>query len=251
MSFDDLKAKNRLEDLIDESGYALDRKPGQRYWHSTKDDELVVDIEKQRYYWPTMNENGDVVAWLRARLNWDAGMAVRYLKNRPKMANPPRLPVPEVESLKKAEPKSPVKAEPIVFHLETVSGVPDDERVRDAMRLAWDYPGGFLPLLKYDLYELLEKTSWLPTQLLSVVGFFDYDICAFCEQAFGDDWQDAGRVFLSISLGNNYEIRPSSLASNASSGSGNSGLYCADCVGSIKKWLRAIDLLAAYQSREK
>ncbi len=56
----DLKSKTRLEELIEETGYRLDQKTGERYLRSSSTPGLQVDLERQVYTWGA--ENGDAIA---------------------------------------------------------------------------------------------------------------------------------------------------------------------------------------------
>lgn len=236
MNIQDLKEKNRLEEVVEESGYHLDHKTGARYWTCKTDPSLSVDIKCQYYYWG--EESGDVIAWLRARLGWGFGEAMTYLRYRPGLApaDRPRL------DLAAAAATAALVDSPSAEALEHESAIAvqarsiDDERVRQARRLGHGipYPGGIEALaMVQDVWALFGIKKNLPQLFMPVLGAIPDPDCIFCGHEFGF-WENQDRVYLV--LGVTGEL------------AGEKEFYCADCVSKLKAWYTAIDLLIAYRS---
>ena len=83
-----VKARNRIEDIVEESGFRLANRMG-RYRKGTEHDSLVIDTAQQRYWWNSCDEHGDVVDWVRARQGMEFKDAVEWLCRRA------HLPAPE------------------------------------------------------------------------------------------------------------------------------------------------------------
>jgi DNA primase len=84
-----VKESNRIEDVIEESGFGLHRRHG-RYLHGAGAEwsSLVVDTAKQVYHWNSHNERGDVISWVMARRNADFKTAVEELARRARLPDP-------------------------------------------------------------------------------------------------------------------------------------------------------------------
>jgi hypothetical protein len=231
-----LKEVNRIEDLIEEDGYRLDRKPDQRYWLCLQDPGLKVDVERQRYYWETHDESGDVINWLVNRFNWTVGEAIKYLKNRLTIPADlrPSFPIKEqpdqpgeviTKGAKPAEPE-------VVVAPELVK----DKRVQKVQRLAYDYPRGIEKILNLNYLQVYEEQRWIPKLFIELSGQID-EASECCDYCFCDltGWKK-GDVFLAISVNGNYEIIPSDTTWR--------GIYCRQCVFSFKRWMEALELLA-------
>ena len=59
-------------------GFPLGKKTGQ-YRRSSQHDSLVVNLEKQTYYWNSRHEQGDVINWVMAREGCDFKTAIEIL----------------------------------------------------------------------------------------------------------------------------------------------------------------------------
>jgi len=224
----DLKEKNRLEEVIEESGYILDHKAGARYWVCKSDPSLSVDLKSQFYYWG--EESGDVIAWLRARMGWEFGQVLTYLRYRQGLvpAERPRLVLASAEANIAPEVSSPAAA-------EWDSGI-DDDRVRRALQLGFNfpYPGGIEALaLEQSVWVLFGVKRSLPQIWVPVIGVIPDNTCIFCNREFLY-WEQLDQVYLMLSV-------PGDLF-------GEKEFYCSSCVSKIKNWHAAIDLLIACRS---
>lgn len=76
-----VKQANNIEDVIDESGFKLQRKRG-NYLRSQEHDSLVIRVDEQYYVWNSNNETGDVFDWLMNRRGWDFMEALKFLAER-------------------------------------------------------------------------------------------------------------------------------------------------------------------------
>ncbi len=85
-----VKAKNRIEDVIEESGVPMQHKHG-RYLRSSdaEHSSLVVDTFRQTYSWNSKQEIAcDVIAWVMNRRGLDFKTAVEELARRAKLPEP-------------------------------------------------------------------------------------------------------------------------------------------------------------------
>ena len=83
-----VKAKNPIEDVLEQDGYPL-RKVGRYARCSRKDDnDLVVDTLQQSYHWNKRSEHGDVINWVMNRQKTDFKGAVEWLAIRAKLPVP-------------------------------------------------------------------------------------------------------------------------------------------------------------------
>ena len=73
-----VKARNRIEDVVEADGFHLASRMG-RYRKSSQHDSLVIDINNQAYHWNSSDEHGDVIAWVMARQKVDFKRAVELL----------------------------------------------------------------------------------------------------------------------------------------------------------------------------
>jgi DNA primase len=81
-----VKAVNRIEDIIG-AEFTLEMKRG-RYRKAQEHDSLVVDTANQVYFWNSLQESGDVIAWLMKRKGYDFKTAVEELCKRAGIALP-------------------------------------------------------------------------------------------------------------------------------------------------------------------
>ncbi len=83
-----VKEANRIEDVIEETGFRLQRKHG-KYLRGVEHDSLVVNTRNQTYCWNSHDEiNEDVIAWLMLRNKWDFKTALEWLFKRARMPEP-------------------------------------------------------------------------------------------------------------------------------------------------------------------
>lgn len=76
-----VKARNRIEDVVEADGFRLASRMG-RYRKSSEHDSLVIDVNNQAYHWNSSDEHGDVIAWVMARQKTDFKGAVELLAAR-------------------------------------------------------------------------------------------------------------------------------------------------------------------------
>jgi len=81
-----VKQANRIEEVIEETGSPLGGSG--RYRRGVENDSLVVDVEKQAYWWNSRGEAGDVIHWVMRRLGLDFKAAVAWLARRAGMEEP-------------------------------------------------------------------------------------------------------------------------------------------------------------------
>ena len=83
-----VKANNRIEDVIEEYGFSLQRRAG-RYIRGHEHDSLVVDTIRQVYHWHKENEiQQDVIGWVMNRKKVDFKSAVEELARRAHLPEP-------------------------------------------------------------------------------------------------------------------------------------------------------------------
>lgn len=84
-----VKARNLIEDVIEESGFPLQQRGGRYRRGNRKDcDSLVVDAHHQTYHWNSQSEHGDVINWVMKRRKTDFKGAVEWLCERAKLPAP-------------------------------------------------------------------------------------------------------------------------------------------------------------------
>lgn len=227
-----LKRENRIEELIEEMGYMLERREGKEVWVCQQDPDLVVDARRQIYTWSSKGERGDVIDWVTRRLDWPMAKAISYLTNRLEMAVDDRPHWPSVGE--KSERKSVERRGKgqVRDRSDLPEGLVRDERLAMVRWLGKDFPGGIDQLFACKPVQLVEKTRWVPRLFLPMHGYIHEasEYCVFCMQDIPR--YSSGGAFLSIRLGENYEILME-----------DSGVYCRRCVNSFERWLKAVDLL--------
>ncbi len=83
-----VKEANRIEDVIEEMGFPLQRKYG-KYIRAKDHDSLVINTRNQTYTWNSKNEiQGDVIEWVMRRNNWDFKGAIEWLARRAHLPEP-------------------------------------------------------------------------------------------------------------------------------------------------------------------
>ncbi len=83
-----VKEVNRIEDVIEEMGYSLQRRQG-KYIRARDHDSLVINTHNQTYTWNSKNEiQGDVIEWVMRRNGWDFKTVVEWLARRAHMPEP-------------------------------------------------------------------------------------------------------------------------------------------------------------------
>jgi hypothetical protein len=65
----ELKAKVKIENIITQSFPLIESK--RRFLRSKQHKSLIVDTQKQCYFWNSRGESGDIYSWLMAQNNWD------------------------------------------------------------------------------------------------------------------------------------------------------------------------------------
>lgn len=79
---DEIKERVAIEDLVEESGYALQRRTG-RYLKCREHNSLVIDTHNQSYHWNSQDEHGDIFNWIMHRNpGWDFRQALEVLAKR-------------------------------------------------------------------------------------------------------------------------------------------------------------------------
>lgn len=232
-----IKKANRIEELVEEAGWTLDRKPGERYCICLQDPTLKVDIEKQRYFWDAQDEEGDVINWLARRNEWPIQKAIAYLKNRPNIPadQRPHFPAREVPATQEEQNAQFAPAEPVPVEYD--HRLDRDRRVADIKRLAMDYPGGVERLLASSWLRMIEERRLIPSLFVELAGEVEQasGYCCHCGKSLAG-WQDGG-VYLAVQVDGDYSF--------ANGPRVESGIYCQGCVHNFKRWTRALDLLAA------
>lgn len=238
-----LKKDNRIEDVLEETGYPLDRQQGKRYWLCVQTPDLKVDLEKQHYYWSSKGEEGDVITWLEQRFNWETKRAISYLSARASMApaERPRFPAQTIQD-KPAQEKRRQIEEQSAVQAQVSDPVGDlDWRLRSAERLLHDYPDGFGRIRTFSYLKLREEIGGIPKTFLPVVGEVDEDNhCSWCLEDF-HEWEDDGAAYLAIAIGKNY---------NLTEDTETSGIYCKRCVQAFKRWIKGLGLLRDFKFLE-
>ena len=74
-----VKARLRIEDVIAQDGYPLPTRGIYRKCTTPKIGGLIVNVNKQMYYWNGRSEWGDVIKWVQARQGCDFKEAVEAL----------------------------------------------------------------------------------------------------------------------------------------------------------------------------
>jgi hypothetical protein len=83
-----LKARLRIEDVIAQDGFPLPTRGGYRKCLTPKIGGLIVNVNRQMYYWNGKAEWGDVISWTRARRGCDFKEAVEELCKRAGLPEP-------------------------------------------------------------------------------------------------------------------------------------------------------------------
>jgi DNA primase len=78
---DDVKQAVQIEDIIHEDEPLTEHKRG-RYRRGRNHDSLIVDVQRQCYWWNAHGEQGDVYTWLQLHRGLEFGEAVAYLATR-------------------------------------------------------------------------------------------------------------------------------------------------------------------------
>ena len=81
-----IKNKLRIEDVIEADGYPLPKRGIYRKCSTANTGGLVVNVNKQMYYWNTHAEWGDLIGWVEKRRGCDFKEAIELLC---RMANIP------------------------------------------------------------------------------------------------------------------------------------------------------------------
>ena len=229
----ELKALNRLEDVVEESGVPLERKDGERYIYGKNDNSLKIDLKKQRYFHGA--EKGDVINWLKLRLGWDLPKVLQYLAYRPRMPRPER---PTLDtSANGGSVSAPARQ---VNNSEAIISALKDSRFREAMRLGVDYPGGIERLLNKSCYSTELYAGWIPRLFIPVVG----DPGEIWEDTCDDCFKDlsgarvVGEVFIAIQQDDPTKTNMAGIEI--------SGAYCHSCVAMYQRWSTALRLMRQY-----
>jgi len=74
-----IKARLRIEDVIEQDGYPLPRRGGYRKCTTPHIGGLIVNVNKQMYYWNGQAEWGDIIGWVQRRKGMDFKGAVEEL----------------------------------------------------------------------------------------------------------------------------------------------------------------------------
>ena len=236
----ELKTANRLEDVIEETGYPLKERGG-GYWEGAtiNGEGLSIHVSRQRYYWG--EESGDVIDWLKRRFGWGMKQVIAYLENR---ANTPEAERQAargraIELAKGADAKGQTEPVPPSVSVpkqaqktKTKTGPELPYKAWEWVHLAWDYPGGLERLFKCESTRqaLDEFYFWIPSRFTRLAGCFESDNCTFCYQDF-TGWQD---IYLGVEIGDSYELLH---------GGTGSGLYCEECYRKFQRWQKAINQL--------
>jgi len=236
-----LKRSTCLEELIEETGYLLDHKPGERYWTCLQYPDLRVDLRKQRYYWDSQNEQGgDAIDWLVHRFDWPVSRAIKYLSARLEMPAEQRPRFLPVES--QGEPEKPIVdiSEPGASG-SLPAGVYSaaDRRTREAIRLARDIPGGIEKYLGLGWWQIIEQQRWIPKLFIQLIGMVEEadDHCSFCLEDL-EGWKERGAYLGIQKVDDSYSLT-------------YDGVYCGRCVSNFRRWLRALELLASVKAGER
>jgi len=202
-----LKSMTRIEEVVSEIGFA---DPG-----------LVIDHERQRYR--LGDEHGDVFEFLNQRFGWSFGRCLAYLENR----------------LKAGPIAAPVIVEPVKASGRAVDLGGLDRLAAEAMRMGADYPGGGMArLLEVDNFvTLIREGSWMPSELMPLVGIPLEGTCALCDAEF-TGWQELGQAFVVINREEPGEIIRHS-----------ADVFCSACVKKMVCWRQALALLVRRAQR--
>lgn len=85
---DEVKERNHIEDVIEADGYPLAHRG--LYWKCTTPNTggLVVNVNRQLYYWNTRDQHGDVISWVMVQQKTDFQRALAWLCQRAGMPEP-------------------------------------------------------------------------------------------------------------------------------------------------------------------
>lgn len=87
---DEIKQRVAIEDLVEESGFALQRRAG-RYLKCREHTSLVIDTHNQAYHWNSQDEHGDIFNWMMHRNpGWDFKQTLEVLAKRANVRLPER-----------------------------------------------------------------------------------------------------------------------------------------------------------------
>jgi hypothetical protein len=85
---DEIKQRVTLEDLVEESGFGLQRRAG-RYLKCKEHSSLVIDTHNQAYHWNSQDEHGDIFNWVMNRNHgWDFKQALEFLAKKANVRMP-------------------------------------------------------------------------------------------------------------------------------------------------------------------
>ena len=252
MDIKTLKEANPIEEVIQECGYPLARQEDGQL-KCTNEPGLIVEPKTGRYYWNNRGESGDIIVWLRSRFGWSMPKALKYLQNRAGMPPEQRkhLAVTQWTAAQPCAVVDPPRAhvEPCKLEVWEIS----DWRVREALKLGWDFPedgrGNGLEIYverSGDPCRVLRACSWMPSMFIAYSGFSGDD--NFCLWCFEDlpKWAELGDAFVSVALDGNYRFAHD----DDEDDHGWNGIYCWRCVDKIKRWYRACDLIFAWRMEQ-
>lgn len=84
-----VKEKNRIEDVVEADGFPLQKQSRYRKCTSKENgSSLVVDVQNQAYFWNSHAEHGDVINWVMRRRNMDFKAAMDWLCDRASIQRP-------------------------------------------------------------------------------------------------------------------------------------------------------------------
>jgi len=201
-----VKASARIEKVIAELGFS--------------DPNLTIDPERQRYR--LGDESGDVFEFLKQRFGWSFGRSLAYLENR----------------LKTNPLAAPLLVEPAKVPGRAVDLGRLDKLAAEAMRLGADYPGGLAGLLEVgNFVTLIREGSWMPSELMPLVGIPLEGACSLCDAEF-TGWQELGQAYVVINREEPGEIIRH-----------DADVYCSACVKKMVRWRKALALLVRRAQR--
>ena len=167
-----LKAKHRLELVMEETEvFAVDPKRSD-LWRSLTTPDLTVDLRRQLFEIKKPGavavETGDVIAWLRYRYGWSFGIALRYLER--------RTPDPEGET-------QPTRRGSDIDQVrdERTEPEPLDHLQQRALEICGDRIQELLSWSEWELITSIDVTRIEPTHAPGV------EECAHCGELF--DWR--------------------------------------------------------------
>jgi hypothetical protein len=224
----ELKRMSPIDEIIASDGFRLIFSENDGMLQVEGVEDLMVNIKRQTFSWPSMNTSGDVITWLESRHGWTFKQAVNFLAARSAMTDQEKKRLSILIGPAAEGSESSVEMEKIA-RPGTVSLTKGQT---EAMRLAYDIPtaGGFDMLLDMNLREILELKGSIPNSFLRITGSSEaFEFCSFCFVDF-NGWVD--EIFLAVEFDENYRFVSSS------------GAYCSNCVAKFKRWEQALENLA-------